>query len=319
MPLSTIASYLSTTDAFLTHWTQWNTVTATNNALPGGFKIGDLQTMRDDLQTAITAVETPRNQLQNAAGARDSKKGPQMERVRQFRARVLGEMGGSQYANSLPRIPSFNSGEGVFLRALDDMQSLWVQINAAPPAGFTAPLKLVGNYTAANHAADIASLRSSYNAYNVALQTVELRLSERNALLPPLKARLIQYRQVIQGSFPAGNALILSLPRVSPAPGSTPKAVGNLSGVWNAGTLKAVLTWTASPSASVTEYQIRSCDPPTYRTNEEIVVGTVASNVLTFSTDDGLGVSGAAKIFKVYAVTGDDNEKGSKGVKVTRP
>ena len=35
MPLGTIASYLSTTDAFLTHWTQWNNVTAANNATGG--------------------------------------------------------------------------------------------------------------------------------------------------------------------------------------------------------------------------------------------------------------------------------------------
>lgn len=319
MPLSSVVSYLSTMDEFITHWLDWNAQTSANNTLPGGFKAADLQTMRDNLQTAITAVETPRNQLQAAGAARDLKKGPLIERLRQMKGRVLGELAGTTYASMLPHMPNFTAGEGVFLRAMDDMQSLWVQINSAPPAGFTAPLKLVGNYTAANHAADIASLRASYTAYNTALQTVELKLGARNEMLPPIKFRLVQYRQVIQGSFPAGHNLILSLPKVTPNPGSTPKAVGNLSAVWNAGTLKAVLTWTPSASPSVTEYQIRSCDPPTYRVGEEVVLGTVSSAVFTFATDDGLGVSGAAKLFKVYAVTGDGNEKGSKAVKVTRP
>lgn len=90
MPHSTIASYLSTLNEFITHWNEWNTVTAANNALPGGFKVADLQTMHDNLQTAITAVEVPRNLLQNTATARDLKKGPLLERLRQFRGRVIG-------------------------------------------------------------------------------------------------------------------------------------------------------------------------------------------------------------------------------------
>lgn len=320
MPLSSVASYLSTCDEFITHWTQVNTTLGPGGplVLPGTFAVANLTTLRNNLQTAITAVEVPRNQLQVAAGDRDVKKGPLRERLRQFRARVNGEMRGTQYQRALPALPAFTASEGVFLRAMDDMQSLWVQINAAPPVGFTAPLKLVGNYLVATHATDIAALRTTYQTYNNAAQTILLRLGERDVQLPVIKSRLVQYRQIILGMFAAGDPLILSLPKVTPPAGSTPAAV-NVSWVWNAGTEMADFTWSASTNAQLKEYQLRSCDIPTYRTSEEVVVATIAKTETTTSTNEGLLAPGSSKLFKLYVVTNDLNEKGSAVQRVTRP
>lgn len=318
MPLSSVASYISTITEFEAHWTQWNNDTSANNALSGSFKLADLTQMKADIQAAITAVEVPRNQRENAGTDRDSKKAALIERLRQFRASVTGNMPGSTYVGSLPVIPAFTAGEGVFMKAMDDMQSLWVQINAAPPAGFTGPLKLIGNYTAANHATDLAALRTTYLNYNTAVQNTTLKIAARDALLPAARQRLIQYRTVIAANFLKTSALYMSLPRVTPLPGATPKAV-SVSWVWNGTTNKADLSWEAATGSNLKELQIRACDPPSYRAADETLVATIAAGSTSYSTNFGLGVSGAVKLFKVYVVTLDLNEKGSNSVKVTRP
>lgn len=320
MPLSSVASYLSTIDEFVTHWNQVNTTLGPGGplVLTGSFAVANLSTMKTNLQTAITAVEGPRNDRQNAGTDRDLKKGPLLERLRQFRGVVIGQLAGSTYAESAPTIPQFTTGEGVFMRAMDDMQSLWVKINAAAPPGFPVPLVLSGGYTAANHLTDVTALRATYATYNSAAQTVGLRLGDRDVLLPPIRQRLVQYRTVIQGIFPKGHALILSLPRVTPLPGSTPKPAV-LSFDWNETTDMADFSWTLSPSPGITQQELRACDPPTYRTSEEDVVESLEPTVTSTSSNFGLGISGATKLFRLYSMTGDGNEKGSNTVKVIRP
>ena len=58
-----------------------------------------------------------------------------------------------------------------------------------------------------------------------------------------------------------GDPLTLSLPSVTPPPGSTPQPV-NLSGVWNAGTSKAVLTWSASTNPNMAHYSVQTAPAP---------------------------------------------------------
>lgn len=321
MPLSSLASYLSTMQEFITHWTAWNNATSANNTLSNGQKVADLTQRRTDLLAAITAVETPRSQRQTAANDRDAKKEALRERLRQFRAKCQSDLAGSHFENDAPTIPPPRAGEGAFFAAMDRMQALWLDINAHPPAGFTAPLKLVGNFTAANHATALASLRTTYADYANYDQLVRNAISARDFMLKPIKDWLILYRQTILGQFAAGDALILSLPRVSPLAGSTPNPVA-LSATWNAGTGKVDFSWTPSSNAGLASYSLRSCDPPRYRSNDEQTVHTFAANLTSGSllgVDLGLGVSGATKIFKLYVVTNDDNEKGSNSVKIIRP
>ena len=118
MPISSIASYLSTIDEFVIHWNQVNAGLAPGSlALTGSFSVASLSTLKTNLQTAITAVEGPRNDKQNAATDRDLKKGPLIERLRQFRGVVIGQLAGSAYAKSAPALPAFTASEGVFMRA----------------------------------------------------------------------------------------------------------------------------------------------------------------------------------------------------------
>lgn len=107
-------------------------------------------------------------------------------------------------------------------------------------------------------------------------------------------------------------------PAIRPAPGSTPVAV-QLSGLWSGSLQKAHLEWTASDNPDLDHYSVRSCDPPRYRAQDEATVENVAAGTLELDTDLGLLAPGSAKIFKVYVVTTEDNEKGSNSVKVTHP
>lgn len=322
MPISSIASYLSTTQEFITHWTAVNADLGPGGplVLPVGYNVASLTTDRTNLQTKITAIETADNAVQIAAGSRDIKKGPLRERLRQFRTTVQSLLKGSDFIYALPNIPKYNLGEGPFMKALDDASNLWTRINAAapPPPGVTLPLTLVGGYTLASFNTEVAAIRAAYGTWNDAVQGALIARQQRNVLLPPLKARLIQYRLAVQGRYAAGSPLILSLPAVSPPPGSTPDPVV-LSGVWNPTSQEADLSWTPSAHPTLKHYVVRACDPPRYRAADEVAVATILPPATTFSTAFGLGLSGAVKFFKVYVVTDDDNEKGSNSVKIIRP
>ena len=105
---------------------------------------------------------------------------------------------------------------------------------------------------------------------------------------------------------------------MTPPPGSTPKAVV-LSWVWNPATLMADFSWSASDNPNLKQYELRACDPPTYRAADEVLVANIPETQTTFSSAFGLDASGAVKLFKVYVITDDDNEKGSNVARITRP
>lgn len=322
MPISSLASYLSTMQDFITHWTAVNTELGGGGGssliLTGTYTVTSLTTDRTALETKIIAVEGALNTLQNAANNRDNLKGPMKERVRQFRAAVASFLKGSQYVRAVPKLPAFTASPGDFMRALDDMSSLWTQINANPPAGFTGPLKLQGNYLVAAFNTDVAAMRAAFAAWDAASQSLNISRGQRDMVLPPIPPRLSQYRQAVLATFPVGHALVLSLPAVRPAPGSTPVAV-QLSGLWSDTLDKAHLEWTASANPDLDHYSVRACDPPKYRAQDEAVVDDVAAGTTELDTDAGLLAAGSAKIFKVYVVTTEDNERGSNSVKVTHP
>jgi hypothetical protein len=320
MPISTIASYLSTMQEFITHWTAVNTDLGLGGplVLTGGYAVGSLTLDRTGLEAKIIAVEPALNTLQAAANTRDNLKGPMRERVRQFRAFGHSFLKGSQYIRALPLLPKFTASPGDFMRALDDMSNLWTTINATPPLGFTPPLKLQGGYLVAGFNLDVAAMRAAFQAWDAGTQTVAIVRGQRDMLLPPIPPRLAQYRQAVIATYPPGHALVQSLPAIRPAPGSTPHAV-QLSGLWSDALGKAHLQWSISDNAQLDHYSIRSCDPPRYRAVDEATVSNVAAGTQEFDTDLGLSAPGSAKIFKVYVVTVDDNEKGSNAVKVTHP
>lgn len=316
MPLSSIESYLSTAQEFITHWTAVNADLGSALVLPGVYGVGTLTTDRTALQTKITAVATADNAVQLASGLRDIKKDPLRERVRQFRTAVQSYFKGLEYVNALPTVPRFTSGEGDFMRELDDMSNLWARINAILPipVGLPVPLTLVGGYTLVTFNAEVAAMRAAFGSWNDTVQGALIAREQRNALMPPMRARLAQYRLAVQSKYASGAPLLESLPAVSPPKGSTPPATvlsGSIVGDL------ITLGWVAPTIPNLKHVQIRACDGPRYRTADEVVIATILPGTNTYTNDTLLTVSGAVKILRAYVVTLDDNEKGSNSVKLT--
>lgn len=215
MPLSSIDSYLSTSQEFITHWTA---VSADLGAagplvLPFGYNVASLTADRTALQAKITAVTIADNTLQIAAGLRDNKRGPLRERMRQFRSALQSYFGGSEFISALPSIPRFTAAEGPFMDPLDDMANLWARINALTPViGLPIPLTLVGGYTLAAFNGDVAAMRAAFSAWNDASQGALIAREQRNALLGPMRARLSQYRLAVQSKYATGAPLLASFP-----------------------------------------------------------------------------------------------------------
>lgn len=319
MPLSSIGSYLPATQEFINHWDQVNTALGGSPLLlQGGYTRANLISDRAALQAAITLTETSDNVRQTAATDRDLKKGAILPRIGQFRAGVQFKLVGTGYVGALPRVPKFNSNQSTFLKPFDDMANLWLTINGdATVPGFTPPLLLVGAYAQAGFATELAALRTAYIAVDNANETARLNRKKRDVLLPPIKKRLLQYRVAVLATFGPGDPLTLSLPSVTPPPGSTPQAV-NLSMVWDPVLGKAVGTFTASDHADLLHYSVRTAPVP-YHTSEETVVMTILPGTLTFETLAGLLAPGSVAQFKVYVVLTTGNEKGSATVGVTHP
>lgn len=320
MPISTIASYLSTAQEIITHWEDVDTALAVNGPLelPTAYDSLAFINDRTNLQTKMTAVVTADNAVQVAAGNRDILRAALRERLRQFRAVVQGLLRGTKYVVAVPTLPRISGNVGDFVRALEDVASLWATINASPPSGFTGPLLLAGGYTLASFNTNVTAMRAAFSASDQARQEALLAREERNALMGPFKARMVQYRRAVEGLFASGSPLIESLPLVSPPPGATPDPVV-LSGLWDGAGVEADLSWTASADPDLKHYAVRACDPPRYRAAEEQAVGLVYAPDQSLSTTFGLGAPGTSKIFKVYVVTQDDNEKGSNSVRINRP
>ena len=203
--------------------------------------------------------------------------------------------------------------------SLDDMATLWVKINAATIPGFTGPLSLLGGFLVATFNTDLATLKTTSTTWQNALQDVKLERERRNDLQDIVQPILRDYRAAIEGTFAPTDALVASLPRLTPEPGSTPDAV-TANGTWEATPAQAKLTWSASDNPNLSEYSLRFCAGANYSTDDESVIGSVGpSETREFLTDSGLTTPGSTATFKVYVVLTTGNEKGSNTVTITRP
>ena len=318
--------YLRVSQLVLAHWQQVNTALgATPLTLKGGYTIANLQTDRNALQAAITALQPLENTLETAQLDRDTRKKAIQARVTPFRNAVRFFALGTPYENALPTSPSFTAIETKFVKALDDTAALWATLNALPAtgagsiAGFTPPLVLPGGYTLATFTTELAALRTAYINVTNARKNLDIGRQKRDVLLTPLKARLLQYRRAVLALFASTDPLYRSLPVVSPgSKGSTPDAV-SASAKWDAATSKAVLTILPSSDPNLDHYSVRTAPPPTYRVKNETTLGRIEKEGTVFATTAGLSAAGATALYKVYVVLKSGREKGSATLKVTRP
>lgn len=321
MPITGVASWLPVIDEFLQHWLDVDAALAPGAlTLSGGYDRADLVTDRASVAAAITAVQTRLNTEQTARGDRDVKRAGVQPRFIQFRAGVNAQLPGSRYLPAIPIAPQFKEPAGTWRDRMDDMQSLWttINVNNPPVAGFTPPLLLAGGYTVLGFTADAAALNTAFTALSSAEQATQLSREQRDAVFAPVYNRLKQYRQAVTATFPAGNPLLDSLPKLTPARGHTPDPV-NVSAAWDAALLKARVTHTASTDPELQEYELRACFGTSWKNDEAVAIANNPPGTLEFLTDEGLVASGSKVFYKVYVILTTGNEKGSNTVSVTRP
>ena len=319
MPITGPSSYVPVTEEFEQHWLTADTTLGAGNEIvfPDGINQAALTAKKDELVAKRADVEGRLNNKEVARGDLDLKKAALLQRLVQFNDKVRAFYPNSKWLPALPKTPGPAEAQGKITTPLDDCNNLWQQINADP--GTAAPLTLLGGYGQATLDTDLAALKTAYTALNSSETTLKVTRQERNQLQDAIYAILKSYRQVLPTFFPKDSALVASLPRLSPIPGSTPDAV-TASGTWDAATQQARISWTASTESNLADYQVRFSSGPVYSTEDESVVATVpGGGSLETLTNAGLASAGTTASFRVYVRLTTGNEKGSNTVVVTNP
>ena len=323
MPISGPSSFVPTLNLFIPHWVDVNLALGAGGplVLEDGTTIAILTGYRDELSNYRSSIQSKLNDVEIAGGFLTQRKTAMLARNGEFNRRVRGAIGSSPYAAALSNVPAITAAEGPFLEPLDDVASLWAKINAATIPGFTGPLLLPDGYAIATFLTDLAALKAAYATDGTAEQELKLERKSRDAVQVKAQKALVDYRRAIAGSFAENHPLVLSLPAVSPEPGSTPEPV-TASIVWDPLQLKAKITFSASTDQDLDHYEIRFCPGPNYSTETEVV--TINGNILPggpleFFTDTGLTAPGNIASFRVYAILTTANEKGSNTLTLTRP
>lgn len=323
MPLSGPATFPPTITEFLGHWAAVNTFLGVGNelVLAGGISRTTLEGLLEELETARDAVTDAGVDRTLARQVLNGQIAVLQGRLVEFNARVRADLAGSAYARSLQDAFAIGDAEAPVREGLRAMARLWLKINAiaAPPSGVTLPLVLLDGYTLAAFDADREALRTAYRTLSDAEVDLRLAREARNDLQDVIQPALKAYRMKVPVSVPAGHALIDSLPALTPPEGHTPEPVA-VTGVWQASTTEAKVTWEASEDAELQEYQVRGVPGDDYVTEDEVTLATVLPGApLELLTDFALGSPGSIAGFKVYVVLTTGRERGSEPVFVTRP
>lgn len=320
---------MPTLNLFLPHWEQCNlslgaggplVVRNPNGPTPPTLNRANLETWRNDLQLQHTAIEGQINEWEIAgATLRAMKEGLHL-RASQFNEKVRSQLAGTHYERALPELPQPQDGQAIFMKAMDDISTLWAKINAAAGIpGFTPPMVLLGGYALAEFDTAVAALRVQFQTDSKADYMVGFKIEERNSLQNLIYPTLKAYRLAVPTFFAADSPQVLTLPKLSPDAGSTPDPV-TATGLWNAPTTQGKITWAASTDANLEKYEVRWAPGTIYNSENEVVLGTVLPGAaLEFFTAQGLGTAGASSNFKVYVIVTTGNERGSNVVKITRP
>lgn len=286
--------------------------------LADGYALAGLTTDVAEIAAVITAGEDFENAISLAITNRDNRRVTLRERVIEFREAVEYRLKGSGYVRPLPDTPQPTASEQKFLKALDDMASLWVRINAdAGVPNFTPPLVLRGTFTLALFQTELAALRVNYKAVTDAENDARIARSQRDVLLPPLRDRFVLYRQAILVEYGPTHPFTTTLPEVYPQPGSTPASVP-LTGTWNPATAQADFGWSESDNPNLDEYELRMSPGPTYAA-AATVIAHIPAGTATFSTSEGLANSGDVASFKLFVKLTTGNEAGSNTITIIRP
>ena len=317
MPITGPSSYLLTIEQFEQHWATADATLGVGNeiVLPDGTNQNGLTTKKGELTAKRAEVQARLNDKEVARGELELKKSMLLQRLVQFNEKVRAFFAGSKWLNALPDVPGQREAQSKITDPLDDIDNLWQQINADPATA--SPITLLGGYDQATFNTDLVALKGTYTTLNASETSLKVAREERNQIQRDAYAILKNYRQVLPTFFAKDDAIVESLPRLTPLSGATPDAV-TASAEWDATTSQAKITWTPSSDPKLDRYEIRFVSGPDYSTDDESISGSVDKNAVPeFFTLDGLSGPGTIANYKVYVVLDTGNEKGSNAVSVT--
>ena len=319
MPISSNIDYIPVMDEFIGHWTATDDsiVLAENGTAVDFDAFGDLRTALDG---AKASVQAKLNDLEGTRVTLEQTRLTAGDRIAEFNRRIRADFPNTPTLSRLPTVPNRNGGRDSFLDAMDDMLDLWARVNALPPSPlFTAPLLLMGGFTLAQFQALRTALDAAFTNRGNAENAIATQRLYRNSLQDRAKSLMATYRLKIEALFPPDSITVATLPRLTPAPGSTPDPVA-LTAAWDATDLRAELTWTASEDPELASYQVRAVPGPDYTSEDETLVATILPGApLTYESAAGLALPGSAMSYKVYVRLTTGNEAGSNTQTVFRP
>ncbi len=333
MAITGPSSYVPCLNHFLPHWAEANTV---GQGSEGGGELkvrvsaqlpsvgrADLVQWRDELMKFAARIED-HVLARDLARARNKILREELhERLNQFNRRARALLHDTVYARTLPKVPAVTVGESRICLALNELNTLWITLNKAVEAGevpgLDGPLVLRDNYDQPKFEAGVARLRTSYAEIVQQEQQLKMIRTRRNLLQETVYATLRVYRATIQSEYAAEDALVLTLPRLTPLPGSTPDPV-DAQAVWDAGVDQAVITWEASENPNLDHYEVRYSPGESYDSDAETVQAIISPDApREHLTRKGLSNPGDLALYKIYVVLETGNERGSEVIAAKRP
>ena len=336
MAISGAASYIPTTEDFLGHWE------LVNAALPAGQPLlvsGEALKRTSaiavaELEGFYTALLAKHAEVQSAINAADIRhaevatlKGALLAIINLFNPAVRGLMGSSAYAQTLADVPSSSSGQGDFTKPMDDTEDLWERINTAPPPNFAAPLTLTDGttvFTLADFTTTLGLLKQRYRTAAKADSLVDLRRAERNALQDSIYPVLKFYRMTVPVRLGPTAPLTLTLPRLTPEPGSTPEPAV-VSGSYDVPQNRAVVSAQVPVQADLQRIKLLYSPGLEWHGDDTSVVesrsaaGLDLSQPVVFETTYALGTPGSTALFRVEVENDTDNTAQSNTLIIERP
>ena len=334
MPLTGVNSYLSTSQEFENHWEAVNAAQpALPIVLPDGTTLADFGAMRAAMVVAFGAVAPAAAAQRSAAGALVLSRQSLQPRFVQLGQMVRLYLSKTRFKDAAPLAPNLSDGEQVFRAAGEQAMARWAEINAATDlAPFAPPLVLPAlvtggdAYAQSDFEAELSALMGAFAADHKAGGDATQQRANRDALLPAMREAMRQYRETVLLFLPKDSPLRATLPRLTPAVGTTPTAVAT-AGAWDYQLGQARLSWPEISQGVRDKYhidklQVRACAGDVYKADEEEIVpggDALAPDATHFETNWELGAPADRAVFKVYVMTTTGNENGGKAVKIVRP
>jgi len=329
MAITGPSSYIPSINEFLPHWAAVDLAcgsTGLTVRIPGRKTLvgrSELSGWRDELISYAAGIADQILDRDLISSRIKRLRGELHDRLNQFNRKSRALLTHTEFAPNLPKVPALAAGEARILLALNEMSGLWKRVNQAAAAGeipeLDRPLTLLDGYDHAQFDIALGKLRMAYQQITEHDQGLRLTRTRRNVVQDQVYATLREYRVAVRGEFAESNALVLTLPRLHPTPGSKPEPVA-VQAAWDDSTAQAIVTWEASGHPDLDRYEVRCTPGPDYDSDSETVQARIAPDApREFLTSKGLAHPGDAASFKVYVIVKTGNERGSEAIEVIRP